>query len=54
VLGAFGGIKLQSDTLIVIIAVVAIAAVLGFQRIYLGRWTEMLGNGQALHKPGKS
>jgi hypothetical protein len=40
VLGAFGAIKLQSDPLIVIVAAVAIAAVFGFQRIYLGRWSE--------------
>ena len=37
--------KLQSDPLIVIVATVAIAGVFGFQRIYLGRWTEMRGNG---------
>jgi len=54
VLGAFGGIKLQSDTLIVIIAAVAIAAVFGFQRIYLDRWTDMRPNGHAVNKPGKS
>lgn len=50
VLGAFGVIKLQSDPLIVIVAAVAIAAVFGFQRICLGRWIEMRGNGHAVHK----
>ena len=54
VLGAFGTMKLQSDPLIVIVAAVAIAAVFGFQRIYLGRWTEMHGNGHAVHKAGGS
>jgi hypothetical protein len=50
VLGAFGAMKLQSDPLIVIVAAVAIAAVFGFQRIYLGRWTELHGNGHAAHQ----
>ena len=54
VLGAFGTMKVQSDPLIVIVAAVAIAAVFGFQRIYLGRWTEMRGNGHAVHKAGGS
>ncbi|MBU2193527.1 MAG: APC family permease [Alphaproteobacteria bacterium] len=54
VLGAFGTMKMQSDPLIVIVAAVAIAAVFGFQRIYLGRWTEMHGNGHAVHKAGGS
>jgi len=54
VLGAFGAIKLQSDPLIVILAAVAIAAVFGFQRIYLGRWADMRANGHAVNKPGKS
>jgi amino acid transporter len=54
VLGAFGAMKLQSDPLIVVVAAVAIVAVFGFQRIYLGRWTEMRGNGHAVHKAGGS
>lgn len=32
------------------VAAVAIAAVFGLERIDLGRWTEMLGTGHALHK----
>ncbi len=52
VLAAFTSTKLQSDPLIVIIAAVAIAAVFGFERIYIGRWTEMRGNGHAVHKGG--
>jgi len=39
VLTVFGAIKLQSDPLIVIIAVVAIAAVFIYERIFLSRWT---------------
>lgn len=39
VLGVFGAMKLQSDPLIVIIAVVAIAAVFIYERIFLSRWT---------------
>ena len=54
VLAAFTAMKLQSDPLIVIVAAVAIAAVFGFQRIYLGRWTQMRGNGHAVHKAGGS
>ncbi|MBU4529292.1 MAG: APC family permease [Hoeflea sp.] len=54
VLVAFTVMKLQSDPLIVIIAAVAISAVFGFERLYLGRWTEMRGNGHAMHKAGKS
>ena len=54
VLGAFGTMKMQSDPLIVVVAAIAIAAVFGFQRIYLGRWTEMHGNGHAVHKAGGS
>ena len=50
VLAAFTAMKLQSDPLIVIAAAVAIAAVFGFERIYLGRWIEMRGNGHAAHK----
>ncbi|MCR9073979.1 MAG: APC family permease [Alphaproteobacteria bacterium] len=44
VLGAFAVMKWQSDPLIVVIAVVAMAAVFAFQRIYLRRW---LGEGDA-------
>ena len=54
VLGAFGAMKLQSVPLIVIVAAVAIAAVFGFQRIYLGRWTEMPAKGHAGHTAGGS
>lgn len=54
VLGAFGTMKMQSDPLIVIVAAVAIAAVFGFQRIYLDRWTEMHRNGHAMHKASGS
>jgi amino acid transporter len=38
VLGAFGFAKLRSDPLIVAIAILCIAAVLGFERIYLSGW----------------
>ena len=31
---------------------VMIGAVFGFERIYLGRWTEMRGNGHAVHEDG--
>ena len=54
VLAAFTAMKLQSDPLIVIVAAVAIAAVFGLQRIYLGRWIQMLGNGHTVHKVGES
>ncbi len=39
VLGVFGAMKLQSDPLIVVIAVVAIAAVFVYERVFLSRWT---------------
>ncbi|WP_341482719.1 APC family permease [Aurantimonas marianensis] len=39
VLGVFGATKLQSDPLIVVIAVVAITAVFAYERIFLSRWT---------------
>jgi len=52
VFAAFTAMKLQSDPLIVIVAAVAIAAVFGLERIYLGRWTEKLGDGPAGHKIG--
>tara|TARA_R110002073_G_scaffold309592_1_gene479895 strand:- start:1688 stop:3001 length:1314 start_codon:yes stop_codon:yes gene_type:complete len=39
VLGVFGTMKLQSDPLIVVIAVVAIAAVFAYERVFLSRWT---------------
>ena len=39
VLGVFGAIKLQSDPLIVVIAVAAIAAVFAYERVFLSRWT---------------
>jgi hypothetical protein len=52
VLGAFGAMKLQSDPLIVIVAAVAITAVFGFQRIYLGQWTSMRDDGHVEHKSG--
>ncbi|HDZ74990.1 MAG TPA: APC family permease [Aurantimonas coralicida] len=39
VLGVFGALKLQLDPLIVAIAVAAIAAVFGYERVFLSRWT---------------
>lgn len=39
VLGVFGVMKLQSDPLIVGIAVAAIAAVFAYERVFLSRWT---------------
>lgn len=39
VLGVFGAMKLQSDPLIVGIAIFAMTAVFLFERIYLARWT---------------
>lgn len=39
VLGVFGAMKLQSDPLIVVIAIVAIAAVFTYERVFLSRWT---------------
>ena len=39
VLGVFTALKLQSDPLIVVIALASIAAVFVFERIYLSRWT---------------
>ncbi len=39
VLGAFGALKLRSDPLIVVTAVISIAVVFGFERIYLARRT---------------
>ena len=39
VLGVFGATKLQSDPIIVVIAVVAITAVFAYERIFLSRWT---------------
>ena len=38
VLGVFGALKLRSDPLIVITAVVSIAVAFGLERLYLGRW----------------
>lgn len=52
VLTAFTAMKLQSDPAIVLYAAIAIGAVFGFQRIYLGRWTEMRGARHAVHKAG--
>ena len=43
VLAVFGAMKLQSDPLIVVIAVIAIAAVFIFERMYLSRWTAKSG-----------
>jgi hypothetical protein len=54
VLAAFTAMKLQSDPAIVLYAAIAIGAVFGFQRIYLGRWTAMRGDGHAEHKAGGS
>ena len=39
VLGVFGGMKLQSDPLIVVIALGSIAAVFVYERFFLSRWT---------------
>ena len=39
VLSVFGAMKLQSDPLIVVIALVAIAAVFAYERFFLSRWT---------------
>ena len=39
VLGVFGAMKLQSDPLIVIIAVLAMAAIFAYERVFLSRWT---------------
>ncbi|NQV44972.1 MAG: APC family permease [Rhodospirillales bacterium] len=39
VLGVFGAMKLQSDPLIVVVAVAAIAAVFAYERVFLSRWT---------------
>ncbi|ANK79924.1 MAG: amino acid permease [Rhizobiales bacterium NRL2] len=39
VLGVFGAMKLQSDPLIVVIAIAGMAAVFVFERFYLKRWT---------------
>jgi len=38
VLVAFTAMKLQSDPAIVLYAIIAIAAVFGFERFYLSRW----------------
>ena len=38
VLGVFGMMKMESDPLIAIIAVIAIAAVFGYERVFLSRW----------------
>ncbi|MEH6721847.1 MAG: APC family permease [Aurantimonas endophytica] len=54
VFAAFTVMKLQSDKLIVIVAAVAIAAVFGLERLYLGRWTRVVGNGHTVHKAGAS
>ena len=39
VLGLFGAMKLQSDPLIVVMAVIAIAAVFAYERVFLLSWT---------------
>ena len=39
VLGVFGAMKLQSDPLIVVIALAAIAVVFAYERVFLSRWT---------------
>lgn len=39
VLGSFGAMKLQSDPLIVVIAVGAITAVFAYERVFLSHWT---------------
>ena len=39
VLSVFGAMKLQSDPLIVAIAIIAIAAVFAYERVFLSRWT---------------
>ncbi|MGB3133951.1 MAG: hypothetical protein WBB04_05195, partial [Candidatus Macondimonas sp.] len=54
VLAAFTTMKLQSDPAIVLYAAIAIVAVFGFQRSYLGQWTAMPGDSHAEHKAGGS
>jgi amino acid transporter len=54
VLAAFTAMKLQSDPAIVLYAAIAICAVFGFLRIYLGQWTAMRGVGHAEHGAGGS
>lgn len=39
VLRVFGAMKLESDPHIVAVAVVAIAAVFAYERVFLSRWT---------------
>ena len=39
VLGVFAAMKLRSDPLIVVVAVVIIAAVFAYERVFLSRWT---------------
>lgn len=39
VLGAFGYVKLRTDPWIVVISIICILAVLGFERVYLSGWT---------------
>jgi amino acid transporter len=53
VLAAFTAMKLQSDPAIVLFAAFAIGAVFGFQRVYLGRWTEAGETGHAAHENGE-
>ena len=44
VLGVFGAIKLQSDPLIVVTAIVAITAVFAYERVFLSHWTDAKGH----------
>ena len=41
VLGVFGVLKVESDPFIIVVAIVAMAAVFVFERVYLSRWTAM-------------
>lgn len=49
VLGVFGAMKLQSDPLIVVIAIVGMATVFAFERFYLKRWTAFGQNSDHQH-----
>lgn len=54
VFAAFTVMKLQSDKLIVIVAAVIITAIFGIERLYLGRWIKVVGNGHTVNKFGAS
>lgn len=54
VFAAFTVMKLQSDKLIVIVSAVIITAIFGIERLYLGRWIKVVGNGHTVNKFGAS